>query len=60
MSRLPGENKKKYISFFTYHHCIFFKLKPFANLDIKTSNKDISKTITASSLRLGQLKEDGK
>ena len=25
----------------------------------KTSNKDILKTITASSLRFGQLKEDG-
>ena len=31
---------------------------PFANLDIKFSNKDISKTITACSLRFGQLKED--
>ena len=33
---------------------------PFANLDMETSNKDILKTIAASSLRFGQLKEDGE
>ena len=31
---------------------------PFANLDIETSNKGFSKTVTASSLRFGQFKED--
>ena len=29
----------------------------FANLDIETSNKDISKTVTASCLRYNQLKK---
>ena len=48
---------------------VFFNLSPFAFLrDIaflqiwtsKTCNKYISKTITASSLRFGQLKDGGK
>ena len=30
------------------------KLLPFANLAMKTCNKDISKIITASSLKFGQ------
>ena len=46
------------IFLFSYRLCIF-KLMPFANLE-KTSNKDILKTITASSLRFGRLKEDGE
>ena len=45
MSRPTGENKKKY--FFSSRLCIF-------------SIKDISKKITGSSHRFGQLKEDGE
>ena len=37
-----------------------FELLPLANLDIETCNKVISKTITASILRFGQLIEDGE
>ena len=38
----------------------FFELLPFANLNIANCNKDILKTITASNLRFGQVKEDGE
>ena len=37
---------------------LFFELSPFADLDFKICNHDISKTITARSFKLGQLKED--
>ena len=59
MIRLPGENLMFF--FFLYSPLHFVELMPFANLDIETSNKDMSKTITAtsaSSLRFGQLKEN--
>ena len=56
MIRLPGENL--IIIFFLYSPLHFVELMPFANLDIETSNKDMSQTITASSLRFGQLKEN--
>ena len=36
----------------------FFELSPFADLDLKICNHDISKTITARSFKLGQLIED--
>ena len=55
MIRLPGENL---MFVFLYSPLHFFELMPFANLDIETSNKDMSKTITASSLRFGQLNEN--
>ena len=51
MRRSIGENLKK--SYF-----IFFELSPFADLDLKICNHDISKTITARSFKLGQLIED--
>ena len=54
MIRLPGEN----LMFFLYNPLHFFEIMPFSNLDIETSNKDMFKTITASSLRFGQLKEN--
>ena len=38
----------------------FFKLLPFANLHIENFQKEILKTVTSSSLRFGQLKEDGE
>ena len=50
MSRSIGENLKK--SYF-----IFFELSPFADLDLKICNHDISKTITARSFKLGLLIE---
>ena len=53
------KNKRK-IFFFLVIAFAFFELMPFANLDIRTSNKGFSKTITASSHRFGQLKEDGE
>ena len=60
MSRLPSKNKKIYILFFSYHLCIVL-VNAFCKFGLsKTSNKDILKTITASSLRFGQLKEDGE
>ena len=37
---------------------IFFKLSPFADLDLKICNHDISKSITARSFKLGQLIEN--
>ena len=40
--------------------CIFSSYCPLQIWTSKTFNKDISKTITASSLRFGQLKEDGE
>ena len=43
--------KKKVILF-------FFELSPFADLDFKICNHDISKTITARSFKLCQLIED--
>ena len=49
MSRLPDENKKKVIIFFSY--------SPLQILALKTCSQDISKTITASSLKLCQLIE---
>ena len=49
MSRSIGENLKEVI-------LIFFELSPFAALDFE--NHDISKTTTARSFKLGQLKED--
>ena len=51
MSRSIGENLKK--SYF-----IFFELSPFADLDLKICNHDISKTITARNFKLGLLIED--
>ena len=60
MIRLPGENLMFFFFFFWYSPLHFVELMPFANLDIETSNKDMSKIITAtsaSSLRFGQLKE---
>ena len=61
MSGLPDENLKIYFFFFLVIVFAFFELMPIANLDIEnTSYKDITKTITASSLRFGQLKEDGE
>ena len=51
MRKLIGENEKK--SYF-----IFFELSPFADLNLKICNQDISKTITARSFKLGQLIED--
>ena len=51
MSRSNGENLRK-------NYLFFFKLSPFADLDLKICNHDISKTITARSFKLGQLIED--
>ena len=51
MSRLLGENLKK-------SYVIFIELSPFADLDFKICNHDISKSITARSFTLGQLIED--
>ena len=61
MIRLPGENFKKGV-FFVIALCIFFSKCPLQIWTSKTSNNDISKTITACtitacSLRFGQLKE---
>ena len=53
-------NKVKITFFLSYHLCIFFSLCSWQILISKTSNKDILKNITASSLRFGQLKEDGE
>ena len=50
VSRLPGENKKSY----------FFRYCPLQILALKTCSQDISKTTTASSLKLCQLIEDNK
>ena len=50
MRRYPDENLKKVI--------LFFELLPFANLALDTCNQDISKTVSASSFKLGQLIED--
>ena len=38
----------------------FFRVVAFANLALKTCSQDISKTITASSLKLCQLTEDNE
>ena len=51
MSRLSCENLKKVFFFF-----LVIALCKF--LALKTSNQDISKTITVSSFKLGQLLED--
>ena len=37
---------------------IVFELSPFADLDLKICNHDVSKTITAMSFKLGQLIKD--
>ena len=42
MNRLPGENL---MFVFLYSPLHFFELMPFANLDIETSNKDMSKLL---------------
>ena len=53
MSRLPGENlKKKFFFFFSNYY--------FENLNFDFFNHDISKTIPARSLKLGQLAEEDK
>ena len=52
--------KKEYISLHLVIAFAFFELMPLQIWTSKTSNKDISKTIKASSLRFGQLKEDGE
>ena len=57
MQRLPGEIKKKSIVFFSSFPLFIFS--SYRRLQIwtsKTCNKFISKSITASSLRFGQLK----
>ena len=54
ISRVPGGNLRKSFFFLIIALCILWLL-PFANLDIKTCSKDISKTITDRSLRFGQL-----
>ena len=51
MSRSIGEHSKKVF-------LLFFELSLFADLDFEICNHDISKTITARSLKLGQLIED--
>ena len=51
MSRSIGENLKK-------SYIIFFELSPFADLDFEICIHDISKIITARSLKLCQLIED--
>ena len=51
MSRLIGENLKKYILFFSNN-------LPLQIWTVKICNHDISKTITATSFKLGQLIED--
>ena len=51
MRRSIGENLKKVILFFAN----YFPLKIWA---LKICNHDISKTITARSFKLGQMKED--
>ena len=53
MIRLPDENLKK--SYF-----IFLSFCPLQILALKTCSQDISKTITASSLKLFQLIEDNE
>ena len=50
MSRSIGENLKKVIFFSNYH--------PLQIWTLKICNYDILKTITARSLKLGQLTED--
>ena len=40
--------------------CIFSSYCPLQILALKTCNQDISKTITASSFKLGQLIEDNE
>ena len=54
MRRLPDNN---YFFFFVIAIAFFFSSCPLQIWTSKTSNKDISKTIIASSLRFGQLKE---
>ena len=51
MSRSIGENLKKVILFFSNY-------LPLQILTLKICNHDISKTITARSLKLNQLIED--
>ena len=61
MSRLPGEIKNKVILFYSnYCPLHFSSYYPLQILTSKTCNKDIYKPITVSSLRLGQMKEDGE
>ena len=61
MNGLPGENYQKISLFFSSYSSMHFSSN--CPLQIWTSNiciKDISKTITASSLRFGQLIEVGE
>ena len=61
VSMIDGVPGKISFFFFLLSPFAFFELIPFDPLQIwtsKTSNKDISKAITASSIRFGQLKED--
>ena len=55
MSRLPGEILRKGCFFLVIDLCI---LEGYSLC--KVCNKDISKAITASSIRFGQLIEDGE
>ena len=57
MSGLPGENYKKISFFLVIALCIF---RVIALWTAKIYVKDVSKTITASSLRFGQLIEVGE
>ena len=55
MSRSPGEKlKKKSYFFFLFIYC------PLQILALKTCSQNISKTITASSIKLCQLIEDNE
>ena len=47
----------KNISVFSYRLCIFLNSCPLQIWTLKTSNKDMSKTIKACSLRFCQLKD---
>ena len=61
MSRLFGENyKKKVIIYFSYCSLQFSSNCPLQIWTSKIFNKDISKTITDSSLRFGHLIEVGE
>ena len=52
MSRSIGEKKKK------KGYSIFSNFPPLQICTLKISNHDISKSMTARSFKLGQLKED--
>ena len=53
MSRLPGENKKKVILFFSSYCTLQI-------WSLKTCHQDISKIIAARSFKHGQLVEDAE